>query len=553
MIRPLCALALLLLAAPASTEGFEEWLPPTTLLHFQIPDAVQLRRRLAAGPLPAIFALPEARRSLAGLQGFLTGRGNDPAALRALLDLPTGGVSIALWAEGQPFEIEGALLADLRGNEADFEKAWAALLRAEEERRTVRTSEVRAGDVTIHVREVSVAGAPIGSAWFFHGGVFGFAPQARSLRRLIELRRTRGASLPGNADYARFVAGAQPGTDMRLWVSGRLWGPAGAPDLQPALRAAGLDSLRGVGMELAFVRSGVHSRVLLDIRGKRRGLLAIFREPLPDLGPPAWLPPRLGGAATFHLDHARMLTEALGVADALRPGLAEQLANRAARLKQDKGIDIAGDLVAALGPRTTIALLPLDAWLRRLAVRRGVEPELFGLVLVQQVKNPERMRRVITSLLDMVGPLPFKTVDGVRIHIAPGIDGGAVALFDGYVVLARHPAFVEEMLARRDLRRLRLADDPMWQRAQRFAPKRRMIFSYTSPEPPLFAAAAQDDPRTQRLLRGAGRSQPAWWRRYHDLTVFSMTNADEGLRLTWFTGFRLPKNTPLPGDGIRPR
>jgi len=114
----------------------------------------------------------------------------------------------------------------------------------------------------------------------------------------------------------------------------------------------------------------------------------------------------------------------------------------------------------------------------------------------------------------------------------------------------------EEMLARRDGRRLRLADDPMWQRALRLAPERCTIFSYTSPEPLLLDAAAHDDPRTQRLLRASGRPTPGWWRRYHDLTVFSMTEAKEGLRLSWFTGFRLPsssKNTPPRGGGRRGR
>jgi len=429
------AALVLLLAATTVAEGFEDWLPPTTLLHFSIPDAIRLRRRLAAGPLPEILARPEARRSLADLQAFLTGRASDPESLRALLDLPTGGVSIALWSDGDMADIEGALLADLRGNEAHFTEAWNGLLRAEEERRTVRRNDVRAGDVTIHVRAMRVSGDTVTSAWFFHGGIFGFAPEARSLRRLIELRGTHAASLRSNADYARFIRGAAPDSDIRLWISGVLWGPALAPDLQPALRAAGLDALRGVGMELSFVRSGVFSQVLLDVRGKRRGLLAIFREPLPALGPPAWMPPRLGGAVTLHLDHARMLIEALNVADAVNPGIAAQLAARAARLNQEQGIDLAGDFVGALGARTTLALLPLDSGLRRLAARRGVDPDLLGLVLVQEVKDEQRMRRVVAKLIGMVGPLPFKTVDGVRIHIAPGRDGGAVALFDGHLVL----------------------------------------------------------------------------------------------------------------------
>ncbi|MHC4953148.1 MAG: hypothetical protein ACYTGZ_04605 [Planctomycetota bacterium] len=544
--RALLALLCLLFlhCGAARAESFDGWLPPRTLLHFSIADANRLRRRLAAGPLPAILARPEARDALAGLQGFLVGRGRDPDATATLLDHPTGAVAIALWdasqAKSEEFEIDGALLADVRGNEESFRKAWSELLRAEEETRAVTLGSEHAGEVKIHTRAMRIRGESIRSAWFLHGGAFGFAPGARALRDLIDRRRSRGPSLLGDEDYARFMKRASADADLRLWISPRLWGPTAAPELQEGLRASGLDSLRGVGLQLSFVPEGVFSRLFLDVRGRRKGLLAIFREPIDALGPPPWLPPRLAGAVTFHLDHARMLRELLRVADAIRPGLGERMAAEAARLKRDQGLDLAGDLVAALGPRTTLAALPVEPGLRRLAIRRQVDPELFGLVLVQEVMDEKSMQRVVAALLRMIGPLPFRDFDGIRVHIAPGRDGGALALFDGHLVLARHPEFIRAMIVRRSGKRLRLADDPMWQRAQRYAPRRRSVFSYTSPAPPLLDAASEKDPGTQRLLRAAGQPTAGWWRRYHDITVFSMTDAGEALEMTWFTGLRSP-------------
>jgi len=532
------------LAPAAAAQGFERWLPPRTFLHFSIHDATRLRRHLDRGPLPAIFARPDAREALGELRSFLVGRGTDPDSAAALLAHPTGPVSIALWDAGrgsvEEFEIEGVLLADVRGNEALFLRDWKRMLAREDERHTVVRGEQRAGDVTIHAREFRIAGEPMRSAWFLHRGVFGFAPRVRSLRRVLAVHEDRLGSLSADSDHARFSKRCSADSDIRFWISRRLWGPAAAPHLQETLKAAGLDDLRGVGVELSFVSTGVFSRVFLDVRGKRRGLLAVFREPLANLGPPAWLPPRLEGAATFHLDHARVLKEAVRVADTLRPGIARRMVQYAEHLKRERGLDIAGDLVAALGPRTTLAVLPLDPGLRGIASRREIDSDLFGLALVQEVKDEERMQRVVDQFVRMIGPLPFRTVEDVRIHIAPGVDGGALALFDGHLVLARHYALIADMITRRDKRRLRIGDDPMFRRAQTYAPLRRMIFSYTSPAPPLLDPESARDPRTRRMLRASGRKPAGWWRRYHDLTVFSMTEAGSGLQLTWFTGLKHP-------------
>ena len=260
--------------------------------------------------------------------------------------------------------------------------------------------------------------------------------------------------------------------------------------------------------------------------------------------PPALLPLRTEAAVTLHLDHKQLLREMLRVSDAMHPGFARNLQQQVERLSKQKGIDLRRDLITALGPHTTLAVVPLNEKLKRVADRYHMDRALFALVLAQQVRDEESMRRVLKAGLAMVGPLPFRTVDGIRVHVAPGRHGGAAAIFDGQLVLARHFDIVRSMIERRRDASNGILKSAAFERAVRYAPKKLSAFSYVAPRPPPFPLLATGDERTRRLLRAAGQSPSDWWRAYHDLSVFSLTDAGDGLLLTWFTGLRRPGQLP---------
>jgi len=540
-------LLLFLLAAPAAhAQSFDRWLPRDTVVYFSVENADRLRTHLARGPLPALFELPEARDSLGALRSFFVGRGSDPEATWALLAHPTGQVVIALWDRGgEEFDVDGALLADVRGNERGFLHAWNALLRAEEREHDVAHAEEEAFGVTLHGREFRAGGETIRSAWFLHEGVFGFAPSRDALKQMLARRRAEGGSLLADESYQRFRRGVPASADILLHVSGRLWSARAAPALQPTLAVAGLDNLAAIGVQLSFLDDGVASRVRLDIRGARRGALAIFRAPIEDLAPPPWLPRGTEAAATFNLDHKALLREMLEASDAIRPGFAKALEEEIARLSRDRNLDLRRDLLAGLGPRTTLALLPLDARLRRVAARWRMDPALFGLAVVQEVRDGAAMERVLAAGLGLFGPVPSRTIGDVRVYLVPGRGGGAVAIFGNHLVLARHVDLVEDMITRWRNGAPGLHRGAAFLRALRYVPEKRAAFSFIAPPPPPTAALRTDDERTRRLLRAADLAPVGWWRRYHDLSVFSVSDAPDGLLLTWFTGLRAPAQLPI--------
>ncbi|MHC4937412.1 MAG: hypothetical protein ACYTHK_00400 [Planctomycetota bacterium] len=530
--------ALLLLAIPAAGQPFERWLPAKTVLYFAVENANVLRVRLARGPLPAIFARPEARGSLDALRAFLAGRGADPEATWSLLAHPTGQVVIALWEkESEEFDVDGALLADVRDAERPFLRSWNMLLRMEERDHAVVLGEEVASGIKIHTREFRARGETTRSAWFLDGGVFGFAPSADALRRLLAQRQAAGSSFEADERFRRFRRSVSG--DVSLYVSGRLWSARAAPALQPMLAAAGFDNLRGVGMRLSFVPDGVYSRVLLDIDGPRRGLLRMFRPAVRGLAPPAWLPLRTEAAAVLHLDHKKLLRHMLAASDAVHPGFARLLEEETARISREKGVDMRRELLSALGPRTTLALLPLSARMRRVADSRGMDHALFGLALIQEVKSKPAMERVLKAGLSMLGPVPSREIEGVRVYLVPGRDGGAAAIIDDHLVLTRHIDLVRTLIDRRG----GILQGAAYTRARRYAPEKCAAFSFLAPRPPPAFPIEAADERTRRLLRAAGHRPVAWWRRYHDLSVFSLTDAGDGLLLSWFTGLRRPPQT----------
>jgi hypothetical protein len=536
--------ALLLLVATAGAQTFERWLPAKTVVYFGIENATLLRVHLARGPLPAMFARPEARNTFDALRAFLAGRGADPDATWSLLAHPTGQVVIALWERvGRALDVEGALLADVRGNERGFLRSWNLLLRTEERDHAVVLGDEVVDGVTIHTREFRARGETTRSAWFLHEGVFGFAPSRDALRTMLAQRRAKGSSFEADEGFQRFRRGSPPGADVILYVSGRLWGPRAAPALQPMLAAAGFDNIGGVGVQLSFVEDGVYSRALLDVRGPRRGLLRIFRPAVAGLAPPAWLPLKTEATATLRLDHKRLLRQLLATSDAMHPGFAKMLEAEVARLSRSKGIDLRRDLLAALGPRTTLAMLPLDAKLRRIADSRGIDHGLFGLTLVQEVNDKAAMERVLKAGLSMLGPVPFRTVAGVRVHVVPGRDGGAAAVVDDHLVLARHLDLVRTIIEQRRAGAAGILRGAAYARARRYAPQKCSAFSFVAPRAPRSISIEAADERTRRLLRAAGHRPVEWWRRYHDLSVFSLSDAGNGLLLTWFTGLRAPSQT----------
>ncbi|MEM8883259.1 MAG: hypothetical protein AAGD14_04250 [Planctomycetota bacterium] len=536
--------ALLLVTTTAAAQPFEEWLPPRTVLCFSVRDAAKLRLRVQRSPLPTMFAHPGAEGSWEMLRAFLIGRGADPDATAALLEHPTGQVVMALWETGgAAFELQGALLADVRGSEERFRRAWMRLLRDEERRHRVERRERRVAGVTVHERSFRVGRESVRSAWFLQRGVFGFAPDATQLAGLLTRRRAGGESFAQDAGYRRFRARV-PGTpDILLYVSSSLWGPRAAPELQPMLRAGGFANLTSFGMQLSFVEEGVYSRVHLDLDGPRRGLLRMFRPAEESLAPPRWLPLRTAAAATLRLDHRRMLGELMRAADTIHPGLQQLLQQDVRRIAKEKGVDLGRDLVAALGARTTLALLPLDARLRRDAKQRGMPPDLYGLALVQEVENEAAMTRVLRAGLSLLGVVTRREIEGVPVFVVPGREGGAAAIFDGHLVLARHVDLVADLIARWRRGGDGVRRGAVFARALAHAPERRSVFSFYAP-PPMPAPLRPRDERTARLLRAAGHAPGHWWRAHHDLTVFSVADAGSGLVLTWFTGLRHATSLP---------
>ncbi|MHC4448949.1 MAG: hypothetical protein ACYS0E_02245 [Planctomycetota bacterium] len=417
------------------------------------------------------------------------------------------------------------------------------MLRTEERDHAVVLGEDVVDGVTIHTREFRARGETTRSAWFLRDGIFGFAPSRDALRTLLVQRRAKGSAFEADEGFQRFRRGSPPGADVTLYVSGRLWGPRAAPALQPMLAVTGFDNIGGVGVQLSFVEDGVYSRALLDVRGARRGLLRMFRPAVEGLAPPGWLPLKTEATATLQLDHKRLLQQMLAASDAVHPGFAKMLEAEVARLSRSKGIDLRRDLLAALGPRTTLAMLPLDAKLRRIADSRGIEHGLFGLALVQEVKDKAAMERVLKAGLSMFGPVPFRTVAGVRVHVVPGRDGGAAAVLDDHLVLARHLDLVRTLIRQRRAGTAGVLRGAAYVRARRYAPQKCSAFSFVAPRVPPSISIEAADERTRRLLRAAGHRPVEWWRRYHDLSVFSLSDAGDGLLLTWFTGLRAPPQT----------
>jgi hypothetical protein len=216
----------------------------------------------------------------------------------------------------------------------------------------------------------------------------------------------------------------------------------------------------------------------------------------------------LAAYSTNHFDGISLLEDLLATIDTLpgMDGTANTVNTRLAASRKELGFDPKTDLLGALGPDATIALLSYTAGEQLLAM-----PKSTDVVYVGWVKEPERFKNVIATLEEFISPPPKPSADKnappptpvnpITTETFEGVTVSSVAkpslawaMADGYFLVGSTPHAVKESIRASKSADSSIAANPDLKRAAALAEETLNGMTVIAPDllAPLLPADAAD-------------------------------------------------------------
>lgn len=451
--------AVLGLAAAATAQELDAWLPADTAAYAGCDNVPGLRRRFDSGAGarlardPFLRGLVEqwiarARRGSDAEGAVWPGLFLEEAAGQAVLAL------VPLGLDDRPVllvEIDGEAAA--RRLDARIRRSYPAA------RRT--TIDCRGSRIVVYAPPGGETTAPP-TCFVRDGNVLAVAWEPLVLRRLLDARHGVGAkTLAEHGPFRALRRRVGPEPHLLVYLARTAlralsdWDERGAS----FLRRAGLAGITSLGYGARLEEDRVVGRLFLHAPGEKRGLLGFFDADNTRVLPPAFLPADTRTACTVRLDLRELAGELRRVVRETAPARADPFPLDFEAAVQSTGGAAALQFVKSLGDEySTIALGPGDS-----------------AVLALEVADRRRMRKVLSAL---EGGL---TVRGGDVYVGP--DRSGLALVDGHLVAGRRLRDIHTLAAPDRGGRPALRDDATFREIERALPSRRILLLYARHDP----------------------------------------------------------------------
>jgi prepilin-type processing-associated H-X9-DG protein len=198
---------------------------------------------------------------------------------------------------------------------------------------------------------------------------------------------------------------------------------AALPPLPKEAVALGLDRIKRFDYRWGFHGPALQSIVSAIVPAPRRGVPALFDQPVFDARHLPPLPGGLDGFAVFSLEPARLFDQVLEEMRSMQPGGAEAARQIEQVVQQATGLNVRDNLLAHLGPRFTFYTIPTRVNAATNPISGLVQGFIFvpKSALVVEVKDHEAVTRAVETLSKRIN-------SGLRT-LADQVGGGEVGEF----------------------------------------------------------------------------------------------------------------------------
>ena len=367
--RPLLT-ALLLFAAAAQGQSFDELLPDSTVFYLSVEDLARTRERFEASPLNALWKDDQTQAFVAKAikrwdEWMEESRKEDGFSPTDVFRTVSGQVVMAFPRfvkdkEGNPEPVM-VVLADIGDKAEEVRRMAAAAERAAGEAgdRFRRGEEDFRGATLVHYRRGSSEEGVDNQGpdcWFLAGSLFGAADDPDDLRAILA-RRGGGAegtlaSKPGYMNVRERLGGR---ADIVAYLDGAAFFDFVAMQMDeeagPIFGALGLAGIEGLGIQLSLEPASVTMEAYLAVRGKKEGFLKLVDGANSAALPPRFVPSDVTSVATYSLSLLDLWNEARRVGEKVQPGVSGQMDGMMEAIKAQLGVDLRTDVMGALGDR----------------------------------------------------------------------------------------------------------------------------------------------------------------------------------------------------------
>ena len=378
MLRGASALALaagLVIAgtAPAARAAIpsEKSLPATTFVLVKADNVAKLRSAFEHSQLGQLLADPAMKPLKDDISAKLEGANKKVKekigfSIGELLDLPQGGVSLAVLGRDDPkIPVAGILSTDAGSNAAKVDDLLARLTKeAESDGNKVTTETFKGLKLTTikSTKEEDKDDPPL--VWTKQGSVFHVATDAEVLKDLLSHPSGREESLAANDNYA--AVQKKVGKDAQVfWFLDisqvfKLLTQVGAQggnaeQIVAQLQLTGLNGLKAIGGGLAFGVGDFDqlSKTFVYSPGPAQGILKIFSMPKVNLKPQPWVPATAASYQSVSWDLDNAYTAIDDLANQFAPGMLGNLEKQLAG-PDGEAISFQKDIFGPLGDRITV-------------------------------------------------------------------------------------------------------------------------------------------------------------------------------------------------------
>ena len=501
------------LALPALSSAAvptEKALPGSTVLFLKAANAEKLRAAVKGSQFGQLLADP----AMKGIKDDVASKMADQSkqlkekvgvTLAELLTLPQGEVAVALIAKPDNAKNPAVLFisADAGANEAKMAEVMAKSTDLAKKDGTVNVEKFQDLSLTVirSKKEDEKDNPPL--VWTKQGSVFHIASDVDTLKDVLTNAKGREDSLMANESFA--AVGKKLGADAQVMLFGdvaqilklatQAGGGGNAGQIEAQLQLTGLNSLKAIGMSVAFASGDFDTVVKTYIHspGPAQGLLKIFNLPKVSLKPQAWVPAGVSSYQTMSWDFVAAFNAVSELADMFAPGMIANL-EKGIGGPDGNGLNFKKDIFEPLGDRVTaISDVKKNAATRPAAHAKKADADIPQRTLIAvALEDSKTFQATFNKVLGLLTTAPKKrefqgtTIYDFEVPELPNNAGGAqidgpisVAIAKDNLFLTTDATLLEQVLRGGGQG---LAESPAFAAVAKFYPPQSSTLSFQRPE-----------------------------------------------------------------------
>ncbi|MHC4953149.1 MAG: hypothetical protein ACYTGZ_04610 [Planctomycetota bacterium] len=549
MIRLWSATLFLLLANTWSlAQDFADSLPEKTLAYLSIDNASRTRERIKGSAFHAMWNDPAIAGLRARFEADIKKKSDGKVDPSEFMDLLQGQLCVAAIPVSVT-KMEMVVLVDLKGKRDEILDLIKRLNQQQEGETRETEDDFHGYTVTTYEHLAEGEEEPTVSYSFLKDDWMGYCENLDVLKDIITRKEAaEKTGLSTSESFKKVVAASGERVDLRWFVSSAAWLREFGMMAAPVMAALGLEQLKGVGGQISLREGGVSAQIVLQNEGEPRGIIKVLGGNVENLGPPSMLPPEADPAFIIALDWQLVYREALRVLGMFDPGSRQQIEAAIAEGEKELGLRIYDDLLGALAPGLSYALLPIPAGEAAEAPKGAAYAKFMAqyVVAFQRLRNKETIKNFLAKVTKDEGS-PFKEVEYLGTTLYEGQVEGipSLAVVDDQLVLAMRPDSLRALIQRQGKEIKGLRDAAGYKRGMSLVPAKRSLFALSNPQ-----GATGASMMWSGFLQGAAGAAPPdvaellptveFFEKYQGVSAWAISSEEQGLMLSWFWGLKKP-------------